>query len=443
MGKKQNVESTPIEFQQLIPKKGEKKILPKIEFDETQYTLVGIDDAIDNPAQRTLYGQTKRENGPTTEDARLMHISDLVDSIIEQGLKQLPIILKFPDNRLMFEAGMTRREALRRMGATHVPATIKTMDISLEEYISNTDPDMWAQRYKDVMGSNLMDTERMHVSNKFLQILALKKEYKENFDEEMPEKLFKQLLKQNGLKIKHWNMGAKLLKYSEDDLYKRWINLGFSLTGAYNELNDRLNATTKNKVMTSSSAGNNLLNEDTIVEILNAAAATMNEIRQTKMRVRGHDYPFFGTIQKNTESALLHEAIVKSFKYIMEDNSKDADGNITTFWEALISLRDDLYCAKNSMVVDVKTRIEGSKEWATNVKNIKTGYYLLVECDSDFERWFVGYGFISADDWKSNKGTATYHNNKLLENKSNMKILVGDIKKDSKGNCKIHLDSII
>jgi hypothetical protein len=158
----------------------------------------------------------------------------------------------------------------------------------------------------------------------------------------------------------------------------------------------------------------------------------MEQLADVKIRVAGKEYSFMNEIQTNIRSGLLHEIIVHTTKQVL-----NADGNKGT-WETDRSGKFDLDSKDLGLVVDVKTRIEGSPSWTTAANNIKRGYYLFVETNSDCSRWFASYCYVEAEQWKKQQTVGIFTNEALFNNKTKV-VLFGEIKSDKK----VYLDKLI
>ena len=399
----------------LTGKKGQ-KIVPTIhpKYDD----LVPVDSVLDNPEQSTVYSDISREN--TTNI-----IDEFAKSIKETGLEQIPIVTEFACGTRVFKSGMTRRKAFKRLGATHIPINIVPSKLTFNEYLN---PKHFVHRVKDVLGSNLFDKERQHVINLFKQVDAARIKFKEENGYEMPDDIREELCKLNGLEEKFWNM-AKDLQTRWPEKYNDVCAMKKNLVPAHKELIQRDKQAQTN--MPANKAGDNLLNNSSIIrEVLSIASNLMGQMAQLKLRVRKNEIEFLDTIQTNIKSGLLHEAIVKAMKHVLEAETGDE-------WDAPTDNKYDLECEKVSLVVDVKTRIEGGKSWICAANNIKAGYYLFCETNDDLSRWFVGYGYTKGEEW-SKKQTVGVYTNEMLESSKTVKVLIGQLKKG-----KVYLDSLI
>lgn len=396
-------------------KSGNIKIHPK--FDK----LLPIDEPLDNPEQITIYRNTSRENEGDIVD-------DFAESILTTGLEQIPIVYLFLCGKYVFKSGMTRREAFRRLGAKHIPVNIIVMDITYDEYCSDK---YYLDRLKDVMGSNLTDKERTgHLINQFKQVDQARDKFKEMKDRDMHEQEIKDLCKLTGIQFVWYNK-IRALKYDWNEKYEEVCRLKKSPRGAYTELIARNKAIGKG--MPSSKAGDNLFSDRSVAErIFSITSSTLEQLNAVEIRVGGKNHKFINEIQTNIKSGLLHEIIVHTSKHVLNNNNQKVK------WETDKSGKYDLDCKDLGLVIDVKTRIEGSPSWTTAANNIKRGYYLFVETNSDCSRWFAAYCYVSAEEWKKQQTVGIFTNESLYNNKTKV-LLVGELKNDKK----VYLDKLI
>jgi hypothetical protein len=422
-------QTTPVlEIKALTGKKGQ-PIIPKI---HTKYDeLVEINSIIDNPEQETVYKNTSRENydrkaGETMEDAEDRFLVGLANNIAERGLEQIPVVMEFTDGKRVFKSGHTRRRAFRKLNATHIPITIIPQEISFDEYML---PSNLIRRTNDVLGSNVFDKERQHVPNLCKQIFQIMEKFKTLHKYDMPDSDVKELCKTNGLETKYYNMAMELKK-NWPEMWDVVCNMDKTLVPAYNEWKQKQKQAATNRP--SSPAGDTLFNNsDSIREITSIVASLMVKLNDVKLRFRGTDLEFLDTIQANIKSGLLHEAVVKASKNVLSAETGYK-------WDAPVDMKYDLDCKTLDLVIDVKTRVEGSKSWVCAANNIKGGYYLFCETNDDLSRWFVAYGHTKGEEWSKKQTVGVYTNEVLAKNK-NMNILIGQLKKDGK----VYLDPII
>jgi hypothetical protein len=413
-----NIEVPEVLLQPLSGKKGQ-PIVPKInsKYDE----LVPVNMVLDNPEQDTIYSNTSRENfdrkaGETMEDAEKRFLIDFASNIIENGLEQIPVVMKFICNTLVFKSGHTRARAFRLMGATHIPVTISEQEISYKEYCL---PENYQRRLNDVLGSNMFDKERQHVPNLANQIFQAMDKYEEMNSIPMPQHMIEALCKKNGLKKQFYTM-ARTLLVEAPQIWKQIRDMNLSLTGGYNEYKALTAAQKNNNNMPQSSAGDSVFsNKDNIFQALSAASNLMKQLTNVEFEVGGKKHKFLSEIQTNIRSGVLHEAIVKSLKHVLTQNTKRT-------WDAPIDLKYDLKCDSVNVVIDVKTRVKGSKNWTCSASNRKSGYYLFVETSESLNRWFVGYAYVKAEDWDKKQQVGLYSTTKLINNDT-FQPLHGDI----------------
>lgn len=384
--------------------------------------LLPIDSIYDNPEQHTIYSNTSRELSSVDI------VDEFAESIKETGLEQIPIVYKFNDGVYVFKSGMTRRKAFRKLGAELIPVNLIEKDISFDEYSSD---DNYINRIKDVMGSNLTDKERSgHLINQFKQVDQAREKFKSLKERDMTEKEIKDLCKLNGIEYK-WYNNIRTLKLDWSEKYDEVCNLKKSPRGAFQELEARNKAIAKG--MPASTAGSGLFTDPMLARsILSLTSNTMEQLSSVTLRVGGKEYPFMNEIQSNIRSGLLHEIIVHTTKYIL--NNAGNKGS----WETDKSGKYDLDSKDLGLVVDIKTRIEGSPSWTTAANNIKRGYYLFVETNSDCSRWFASYCYVNAEEWKKQQTVGIFTNEALYNNKNKI-ILFGEIKSDKK----VYLDKLI
>jgi hypothetical protein len=384
--------------------------------------LLPIDSIHDNPEQHTIYSNTSRELSSVDI------VDEFAESIKEAGLEQIPIAYKFKDGVYVFKSGMTRRKAFRKLGAQFIPVNLIEMDMTFDEYCSD---DNYITRIKDVMGSNLTDKERSgHLINQFKQVDQAREKFKSLKDRDMTEKEIKELCKLNGIEYK-WYNNIRTLKIEWSEKYDEVSNLKKSPRGAFQELEARNKAIAKG--MPASKVGDGLFTDATLARsILSLTSNTMEQLASVKLRVGGKEYPFMNEIQSNIRSGLLHEIIVHTTKYILNNAGNKG------IWETDKSGKFDLDSKDLGIVVDIKTRIEGSPSWTTAANNIKRGYYLFVETNSDCSRWFASYCYVNAEEWKKQQTVGIFTNEALYNNKTKV-VLFGEIKSDKK----VYLDKLI
>jgi hypothetical protein len=384
--------------------------------------LLEIDSILDNPEQYTLYSNTSRELSSVDI------VDEFAESIKETGLEQIPIAYKFIDGVFVFKSGMTRRKAFRKLGAQFIPVNLIEMNITFDDYMAD---DYYLNRIRDVMGSNLTDKERSgHLINQFKQVDQAREKFKSIKGRDMTEKEIKELCKLNGIEYK-WYNNIRTLKIDWPEKYSEVCLLKKSPRGAFNELEARNKAISKG--MPASKAGEALFTDSILARsILSITSSTMEQLASVKIRVAGKEYSFMNEIQTNIRSGLLHEIIVHTTKQVL-----NADGNKGT-WETDKSGKFDLDSKDLGLVVDVKTRIEGSPSWTTAANNIKRGYYLFVETNSDCSRWFASYCYVEAEQWKKQQTVGIFTNEALFNNKTKI-VLFGEIKSDKK----VYLDKLI
>jgi hypothetical protein len=384
--------------------------------------LLPIDSILDNPEQHTLYSNTSREL--TSRNI----VDEFAESIRETGLEQIPIVYKFRCGMHVFKSGMTRRQAFRKLGAEFIPANLIEMNMTFDEYCSN---DNYMKRVKDVMGSNLTDKERSgHMVNQFKQVDQAREKFKSVKGRDMTENELKELCKLNGIEYK-WYNNIRTLKMEWPEKYDEVSNLKKSPRGAFSELEARNKAIGKG--MPASKVGDGLFTDVILARsILSLTSNTMEQLTAVTLPVGGKKYTFMNEIQSNIRSGLLHEIITHITKHIL--NSVGDKGT----WETDKSGKFDLDSKDLGLVVDIKTRIEGAPSWTTAANNIKRGYYLFVETNSDCSRWFASYCYVNAEEWKKQQTVGVFTNEALYNNK-NKKILFGEIKSDKK----VYLDKLI
>jgi hypothetical protein len=384
--------------------------------------LLEIDSILDNPEQHTLYSNTSRELSSVNI------VDEFAESIKETGLEQIPIVYKFIDGVFVFKSGMTRRLAFRKLGAKYIPVNLIEMSITFDDYMAD---DYYLNRIRDVMGSNLTDKERSgHLINQFKQVDQAREKFKSIKGRDMTEKEIRDLCKLNGIEYK-WYNNIRTLKLEWPEKYSEVCLLKKSPRGAFNELEARNKAISKG--MPASKTGEALFTDSILARsILSITSSTMEQLADVKIRVAGKEYSFMNEIQTNIRSGLLHEIIVHTTKQVL-----NADGNKGT-WETDRSGKFDLDSKDLGLVVDVKTRIEGSPSWTTAANNIKRGYYLFVETNSDCSRWFASYCYVEAEQWKKQQTVGIFTNEALFNNKTKV-VLFGEIKSDKK----VYLDKLI
>ena len=413
-----NIEVPEVLLQPLSGKKGQ-PIVPKINsgYDE----LIPLNMVLDNPEQETIYANTSRENfdrkaGETMADAEKRYLESFAVNIQENGLEQIPIVMKFKCGSLVYKSGHTRAKAFRIMGATHIPASLSEQDISYKEYCS---PKNYLRRINDVLGSNMFDKERQHVPNLAKQVFQAMEKYSEINQVDMPEHMINDLCKKNGLEKRFYTM-ARQLKQNWEDKWNEVCDMRMSLTGAYKEWQALVTAKNNTHNMPQSSAGDSVFNNnDTILQVLSVTTDLMKQLDLVKLSIGKALYNFLPEIQTNIRSGVLHEAIVKSLQHVLTQNTKRN-------WLAPIDLKYDIICETANVVIDVKTRVKGSKNWTCSASNRKSGYYLFVETSETFNRWFVGYAYLEAGDWDKKQQVGVYTTSKLLQNKT-LQVLHGDI----------------
>jgi len=384
--------------------------------------LLPIDSILDNPEQYTLYHNTSREI------KNVDIVDEFAESIKQTGLEQIPIVYKFKDGVFVFKSGMTRRLAFRKLEAKFIPVNVIESNLTFDEYCSD---DNYLNRIKDVMGSNLTDKERSgHLVNQFKQVDQAREKFKSLKERDMTEKEIRELCKLNGIEYK-WYNNIRTLKLEWPEKYEEVSNLKKSPRGAFNELEARNKAIGKG--MPASKVGDGLFTDSTLARsILSLTSNTMEQLTSIKLRIGSNSYSFMNEIQSNIRSGLLHEIIVHTTKHIL--NNAGNRGN----WETDKSGKFDLQSKDLGLVVDIKTRIEGSPSWTTAANNIKRGYYLFVETNSDCSRWFASYCYVTAEEWKKQQTVGVFTNEALYNNK-NKTILFGEIKSDKK----VYLDKLI
>ena len=382
--------------------------------------LLPIDSVLDNPEQSTIYSNTSRENEGDIVD-------DFADSIHSTGLEQIPVVYRFKCGETVFKSGMTRRKAFARLGAKYIPANIIDMDITYQQYCADSN---YLNRIKDVMGSNLTDKERTgHMINQFKQVDQARDKFKVTQGRDMTDKEINDLCKLNGIKS-NWYNNLRAIKYDWPEKYEEVTKLKKTPRGAYIDFNARNKAIGKG--MPASKVGDNLFSDSSLAQrILSHTSGMMEQLNSVKLNVGGKSYSFINEIQSNIRSGLLHEIIVHTTKHILNDK------NSRIKWVTDKSGKFDLESPDLGLVVDVKTRIEGSPSWTTAANNIKRGYYLFVETNADCSRWFACYCYVSAEEWKKQQ-TVGIFNNEALWNNTNKTIFVGELKKDKK----VYLDPI-
>jgi hypothetical protein len=213
------------------------------------------------------------------------------------------------------------------------------------------------------------------------------------------------------------------------EMYDKLLILKKTVIPAYKELLQKRKQQAKTKK--ANPAGFGLVDKQIMKKILNAVAGLMFELNEVKLMTNGLNHDFLNLIQTNIRGGLLHEAIVHSFKHIMNDANPDHS------WEAYDNMTYDLLSTGIGLEIDVKTRILGSKDWTCKANNIKSGFYLFVEANDDMTQWFVAYGYTKAEDWDKKNTMGMYNTKTLAKNiGKNMTILIGNI--DSKGKLYTH-----
>lgn len=408
-------------IQPLTGKKNE-PLMPKI--NSTYQEAKALNMILQNPEQETIYANTSRENfnrkaGETMKDAESRYLESFAVNIQQNGLEQIPIVMEFTCGTLVYKSGHTRGKAFILMGATHIPVNIVKQEISYKEYCL---PKNYSRRINDVLSSNMFDKERQHVPNLAKQVFQAMEKYNDLNKVDMPEQMINELCKKNGLEKRFYTM-ARHLQQNWEDKWKEVCDMRMSLTGAYKEW-QALDAAKKNaNNMPQSSAGDSVFNNnDTILQVLSVTTDLMKQLDLVKLNIGKESFNFLTDIQTNIRSGVLHEAIVKSLKYVLTKNTKRG-------WEAPIDLKYDLICDTVNVVIDVKTRVKGSKSWTCSASNRKSGYYLFVETSETFNRWFVGYAYLKAEDWDKKQQVGIYTTAKLLQNPT-LQILHGDVDND-------------
>jgi hypothetical protein len=416
----------PVSIRQLTGGKKGEPIIPKITAPKGSYVLVDINEVHDNPGQ-VIYVDTSRELGETPQEALLKHYATMAESIGQSGLEQIPVVFKFKDGVLCFKSGMTRREVLRRMGATHIPVTIiDRTDITYDEYVNSDE--YWFDKYSDTASSNIMDTERKKEINQYKQMLVIEDDHKNKFGKPLSIDNFNKALTMTGLTQDLYDK-FQAVKDEWPEMYDKLLALKKTIIPAYKELVQKRKQQAKTKK--ANPAGFGLVDKQIMKKILNAVAGLMFELNEVKLMTNGQNHDFLNLIQTNIRSGLLHEAIVHSFKHIMNDANPDQS------WESYDNMTYDLLSTGIGLEIDVKTRILGSKDWTCKANNIKSGFYLFVEANDDMTQWFVAYGYTKAEDWDKKNTMGMYNTKTLIKNiGKNMNILIGSI--DSKGKLYTH-----